>query len=85
MAVDADGYPTGEISVRAQNWREMVEMGVNAGAIPVEARGGIERILGLVAGLSGRDTEIDAPLSCRDQRVFFGPIPVGDAPRLVLR
>ena len=85
MAVDADGYPTGEISVRAQNWREMVEMGVNAGAIPVEARGGIERILGLVAGLSGRDTDIDAPLSFRDQRVFFGPIPVGDAPRLVLR
>ncbi|RMA44070.1 DUF2125 domain-containing protein [Rhodophyticola porphyridii] len=85
MDVDAEGYPTGEISVRAQNWREMVEMGVNAGAIPAETRGGIERVLALVAGLSGRESDIDAPLSFRNQRVFFGPIPIGTAPQLVLR
>ncbi|WP_168193158.1 DUF2125 domain-containing protein [Rhodophyticola sp. CCM32] len=85
MEVDADGYPTGEIAVRAQNWREMVEMAVNTGAIPAETRGGVERVLALVAGLSGRDTDIDAPLSFRNQRVFFGPIPVGHAPQLVLR
>ncbi len=85
MEVDADGYPTGEVSVRAQNWREMVVMAVNAGVIPEEAQGGIEGVLGLVAGLSGRDSDIDAPLQFRDQRVFFGPFPIGEAPRLILR
>lgn len=85
LEVDADGYPSGEIAVRAENWRAMVEMGVNAGVIPADARGAIERALGFIAGLSGQPENIDAPLSFRNQLMFFGPLPIGQAPRLVLR
>lgn len=79
------GLPSGEIAVRAQNWRAMVEMAVNAGALPPRLRGSVEAVLGVVAGLSGRAEDIDATLAMRDGRVFLGPVPLGPAPRFVLR
>lgn len=83
--VDGRGRPEGDVSVRAENWRAMVELAVNAGAIPTQLQGSIEGVLGMVAGLSGRREDIDATLSFRDGRVFLGPLPLGPAPRLVLR
>jgi len=85
LDVDAQGLPTGDLSVRAQNWREMIEIGANAGAIPAGFRGTLEAGLGLLAGLSGRPEDLDATLSFSDGQVYFGPIPLGPAPRLILR
>lgn len=85
LRVDADGYPEGEIAVRAENWREMIEMAVNAGVLPAEARGTVEATLGFIAGLSGRDSDIDAALGFRNRLMFLGPLPIGQAPRLILR
>lgn len=85
LDVDDSGIPTGELSVRAQNWREMIEIGTNAGAIPNGFRGTLETGLGLLAGLSGRPEDLDATLSFSDGQVYFGPIPLGPAPRLILR
>jgi hypothetical protein len=85
LDVDARGEPEGEIAVRAENWRAMVELAVNAGALPAQLQGSIEGVLGVVAGLSGRSEDIDATLSFRDGRVFLGPLPLGPSPRLILR
>ncbi|MGI3184420.1 DUF2125 domain-containing protein [Nioella aestuarii] len=85
LDVDAEGMPMGDLSVRAQNWRAMIEIGVNAGAIPASFRGTLETGLGLLAGLSGRPEDLDATLSFSDGQVYFGPIPLGPAPRLILR
>lgn len=85
LDVDAQGLPTGDLSVRAQNWRQMIEMGANAGAIPTGLRGTLEAGLGLLAGLSGRPEDLDATLRFSDGQVYFGPIPLGPAPRLILR
>lgn len=85
LDLDDSGIPTGDLSVRAQNWREMIEIGVNAGAIPVGFRGTLETGLGLLAGLSGRPEDLDATLSFSQGQVYFGPIPLGPAPRLILR
>lgn len=85
LDVDAEGLPTGALSVRAQNWREMIGIGVNAGAIPDGLRGTLETGLGLLAGLSGRPEDLDATLRFSGGQVYFGPIPLGPAPRLVLR
>jgi len=85
LAVDPRGYPTGDIAVRAENWREMIVLASNAGAIPEGMRGTLETALGFLSGLSGRPEDIEAQLAFRDERVFFGPIPIGPAPRLILR
>jgi len=85
LDVDAQGIPTGELALRAENWRQMVEMAENAGVLPGPMRGTLEGMLGILAGLSGRDTDIDATLGFANGRVFLGPLPLGPAPRLTLR
>lgn len=85
IEVSDTGVPEGEIAVRAENWRDMVELAVNGGVIPERMRGTVEGLLGVVAGLSGDPEVIDATLGFSDGRVFLGPLPLGPAPRLVLR
>ncbi len=85
LEVDAQGIPTGDIAVRAENWRQMVEMAQNAGVLPERMRGTVEGMLGIIAGMSGRDSDIDATLRFAGGRVFLGPLPLGAAPRLILR
>jgi len=85
LTVDETGRATGEIAVRAENWRDMLEIGSRAGAISPGMRSAAERALGFVAGLSGRPEDIDATLRLDEGFVFFGPLPIGEAPRLILR
>lgn len=85
LEVDAEGYPTGKITVKAKNWREMLQIGVGMGLIPEDFAPTLESGLGLLAQLSGNPATIDAPLNFDGRTVSFGPIPLGPAPRLVLR
>lgn len=85
LDVDAQGIPTGDLAVRAQNWPEMIELGVNAGAIPEAMRSTLQTGLALIANLSGRPTDLDATLSFADGQVYLGPIPLGPAPVFILR
>ncbi len=85
LEIDASGTPTGDISVRATNWREMIKIGVAAGAIPAEISDTLESGLSLVAGLSGNKDTLDLPLSFRNGRVALGPVPLGPAPLIFIR
>jgi hypothetical protein len=81
VRADAEGYAEGELSVRAENWREMLTAAVEAGAVPQELAGALEFGLGLLAGLGGGD-DIEAPLTFSEGRARIGPIVVGRAPRI---
>ena len=85
LVVDGQGRPEGEIAIRAENWRAMIDLAANAGVISPDARSMIERGLGFLAGLSGSPDNLDAPLRFSDGVMFFGPIPIGLAPNLILR
>lgn len=81
LDLDAEGYPTGKVSVRAKNWQDMLELGVSAGLIPSELQSTLEGGLGLLAKLSGNPDTIDAPLSFQNRIVSLGPFPIGRAPQ----
>lgn len=85
VTVDVDGVPEGEVIVKATNWREMLDVAEAAGAIPPSVRSGLERGLGFLARLSGPSETLDVPLTFRGGLVTLGPIPLGPAPRIVLR
>lgn len=85
VTVDAEGLPTGEIVVKATNWREMLTIAEATGVVPSGLVPTIERGLSLLARLSGPPETLDAPLSFRNGLVTFGPVPLGPAPRIVLR
>lgn len=83
--VDARGIPTGELSVKAENWREILEIAVAADAIPTSAVSPVEKLLTTLASLGGNPKALDVKLTLRGGQISFGPIPLGPAPRLFLR
>lgn len=85
LEIDGTGIPTGEITLRAINWREMVRIGDATGLIPEGLAPTMERALEILAGFGGTPDTIDTPIYFRNGFVTLGPIPVGRAPRLRLR
>ena len=82
VTVDGNGYPEGRITVRAMEWRRMLDMAEAVGWLPGSLRGSLEAALSL---LSGEGDVLDAPLEFSGGRVSLGLIPLGDAPRIVIR
>jgi len=80
--VDVNGYPTGKLSLRAKNWREMIQLAVASGALDIGTGQSLETGLGLIAMLSGNKNTLDVPLSFANRVMSIGPIPIGPAPRL---
>ncbi|WP_170516615.1 DUF2125 domain-containing protein [Ruegeria atlantica] len=85
LDVDPQGIPTGEIAIRAENWRDMIAMANAAGALPDQAVDPVTTTLNFLAGLGGNPNALDVQLNFRDGFVAMGPIPLGPAPRLILR
>lgn len=85
LDVDEAGIPTGDVTFKADNWREMLQMAQSARALSPQAAQGAERVLGMFAGLGGNPDALEVTLSFRDGLVTLGPLPLGPAPRLILR
>lgn len=85
FTVDAQGTPNGSITIKATNWREMLQIAAASGMIPQGTASTLESALGLLAGFSGNPNTLDAPLTFAKGNVLFGPIPLGPAPRFVIR
>lgn len=85
LTVDAAGVPTGSITMRAKNWREMLQIGVAAGWVPESIAARLESGLSLLATLAGNPKELDVPLSFALGSVALGPVRLGRAPRIKLR
>ena len=85
LTIDAQGLPSGELALNARNWRQMLQLAVQAGALSSQAAQGAELGLGLLARLSGNEDSLDVPLSFSGGRSFLGPVPIGPAPVLKLR
>ncbi len=85
VTVDSAGIPTGEITVKARNWRDILRLATDSGALPQAFAGTLEDGLALVSQMAGNPKTLDIPLGLRDGRVFLGPVPLGPAPVLRLR
>ncbi|WP_170763731.1 DUF2125 domain-containing protein [Ruegeria lacuscaerulensis] len=85
LDVDENGIPTGEIAIKAENWKDMISMANAAGALPDQAVDPVTRALNFMAGLGGNPNALDMQLNFRDGFVALGPLPLGPAPRLILR
>ena len=84
VTIGPDGRPEGTINLRAKNWREMVELAVNVGALSQGDAGKLTSALGIVSQMTGDGETLDAPLRFAAGLTFFGPLPIGTAPRIML-
>ena len=85
LKIDAGGVPEGEIRIRAQNWREIIELLVNMRVLPPDYKPLVERGIAVISAMSGDPNHLDAPLTFSEGRMSFGPIPLGRAPLIRLR
>lgn len=83
--VTPEGWPEGEITLKARNWREIVSILRSAGALPESLASSVESGLGMMARLKGNPDTLDIPLGFGGGRMWLGPVPLGPAPRLRLR
>ena len=86
LEVGADGQPRGAISISARQWRQALDALVALGILPANRRGMIEAGLTFAAASGGGGPdELKADLTFRDGVMSFGALPLGPAPRLVIR
>ncbi len=83
--VDANGVPEGKVTVKAVNWRDMIQLGVANGVVPADIAQTAESMLSGLARASGPPNTLDVPLTLSGGFVRFGFIPLGPAPRFYLR
>lgn len=84
LDVDGAGRGTGKLTLRAQNWRDMLDKARISGQIPDNMARTVEQGLGLLSGLNGRADTLDLPLTLNRGQAALGPIPLGPAPLLQL-
>ncbi|MGR3662657.1 MAG: DUF2125 domain-containing protein [Paracoccaceae bacterium] len=85
LQVDAQGMPTGEITVKAKNWRDILNIAIETGAIPASMTMIVTRALQVMAEMAGDPKTLDATLTFRNGQISLGVIPLGPAPRLTIR
>ena len=83
--VDTAGRATGQITIKAQNWRDILALSAATGAVPAQLLRPIEQGLSLLSGLSGNRNTLDLPLTLDAGMMKLGPIPIGPAPLFRLR
>ncbi|MEM9583603.1 MAG: DUF2125 domain-containing protein [Pseudomonadota bacterium] len=79
-----DAKPEGELAITAKNWRDMLALAVQAGAVEASAASAAEFGLGLLANASGNPNALDATLRFSSGATFLGPLPIGPAPEIRL-
>ena len=86
LNLDEAGWVSGELALQMENWRVLLDMLEKSRLLPSQStRQGLEHLLELLAGLSGHPQKLNAKLRFQDGQAYAGPIPLGPAPRLVLR
>lgn len=84
LQVDEQGRLDGELTLRIENWRQILDLAERSSLLPPSGRAAMERVLALFARDSGQGDKLDTSLSISKGQVWLGPLPLGTAPRLVL-
>lgn len=84
LDVSEMGLLSGEFSLQARNWRQMLSIAEASGSLPTALRPQLENILAALARGSGSPESIDVTLSLQDGAIALGFIPLGRIPPLVI-
>lgn len=84
LDVSDRGLASGDVSLQARNWRDMLDLVQNAGKIDRPFRMQIENILSALARGGGNPDTLDLALELEDGTAFLGFIPVTKIPPLLL-
>lgn len=82
VQVDDNGYPTGEISVEAREWRQMIRLAVSAGIVDNRTARSVTKGVEFLTALTGGGDDLSLPLGLSGGKIRLGPFAIAEAPRL---
>ena len=82
LAADAQGLAEGQLDLRAENWRALLEAFVDSGLVNREIAGALEFALGFLERPRDGRSVIEVPLTMAGGAARIGPVTIGAAPRL---
>lgn len=82
LDVAEDGVLDGTLTLQAENWQRMLELASTGGTLTPQMRSQIENGLNLLSGGAGT---LDVTITVDQGRMRMGFIPLGSAPRIILR
>lgn len=85
VTVDDEGVPEGDIAVQVVNWQALLDLLQSNGVLPQRINTLALRAVESLAAASGRPDTLDASLTLAGGFIRFGVIPIGPAPRIVIR
>lgn len=85
LQIEPNGTASGTANLQAHNWQRMLDLASASGALSPQARPQAESILNLLSGLSGNAETLDVEITIDKGRMRMGFIPLGNAPRIILR
>ncbi|MGV6838778.1 MAG: DUF2125 domain-containing protein [Planktomarina sp.] len=85
LDVQAGGILDGDVAIKVTEWEMLLQIGVENGLLPQGLADTLHRVMSGLAQASGPSNTIDVPLSIDNGTVKLGFLPLGDAPRVVLR
>ncbi|MDA7423190.1 DUF2125 domain-containing protein [Thalassococcus lentus] len=80
LDIDPRGQATGELTVRAVNWREMLALAGQSQSLPEGLISTLEQAFGLLSQLAGNGRTIDITVRFERGQMSVGLIPLGPAP-----
>lgn len=85
LDMDDAGMPTGEVSLKAKNWRDVLDAAHEAGNVSGTLAATLRGTLALLQRFGGSTSDLDVTITFADGAMSAGLIPLGAAPLIVLR
>ena len=84
LRADADGYLIGDLSVAVQNYTELPALLAVYGVIKPTMAARVGKTLSFISALALDKSRVSVPLRFDGGKMYLGPLPIGEAPRLVI-
>jgi len=82
LDVVADGTLDGDFTLKAHQWRALLDVIIAANLLTPETQTALERGLTFISVLAGNPEDLDIPLRFADGLSYIGTIPIGAAPKV---
>ncbi len=84
LGADTDGYLVGDLSVAVQNYTELPALLAVYGVIKPTMAARVGKTLSFISALALDKSRVSVPLRFDGGKMYLGPLPIGESPRLVI-
>ncbi len=84
LGADTDGYLVGDLSVAVQNYTELPALLAVYGVIKPTMAAAVGKTLSFISALALDKSRVSVPLRFDGGKMYLGPLPIGEAPRITI-